>query len=91
VVAIKAYGEWRYSSTHSLPQHYLETDQLHASGTLSQGKSPQYPSNRKLGRPHSLLDAAPTANRKAIQEHNMNVFYRNILWYQYESLLLTYI
>jgi hypothetical protein len=87
---MKAYGERRYSSTHSFPQHYLETNQLHASGTLFQEKSPQYPSNRKLGRPHSLLGAAPTANRKAIQEHNMNVCYRNILCCQYESLLLIF-
>jgi hypothetical protein len=36
------------------------------------------------------MDAAPTANRKAIQERNMSVCYRNILCYQYESLLLIF-
>lgn len=68
---MKAYGERRYSSTHFFPQHYLEIKQLQASGTLSQGKSPQYPSNRRSVRPNILLGAALLRTGRQ---------FRNIIW-----------
>jgi hypothetical protein len=39
--AMKIYWEWRDSSTHSLPQHWMEVSgQLHAPATLLPGKEP---------------------------------------------------
>jgi len=37
-------AEWRYSSTHSLSQHWMEVSgQLHTLATLPPGKEPAVP------------------------------------------------
>jgi hypothetical protein len=47
-------GEQRYSPTHSRPRHWMEVSGLlHAPATLSLGKSPWYPLDRRLGGPQS--------------------------------------
>jgi len=46
--------EWRYSSTHSYPRHYMEMNgQLNAHTALPTGKEPQLPLDRRLCGPQS--------------------------------------
>jgi hypothetical protein len=47
-------GEWMYRSSFSWQGRHLEMNgQLHDPATLCLGKSPQYPSNRRLARPQT--------------------------------------
>jgi hypothetical protein len=42
--AMKTYGWWRFSSTHSEPRHLMEVSgQLHAPAALLQRKEPPVP------------------------------------------------
>jgi hypothetical protein len=51
---MKAYWEWRFSSTHSLTSALDGfSGQLHAPAALPTGKSSWYPLDRRLGGPQS--------------------------------------
>jgi hypothetical protein len=48
--AMKMYGEWRYSFTHSLPPHWMEVNgRLHSLAALPSGKKPQVSIGQEAG------------------------------------------
>jgi hypothetical protein len=58
---MKTHGEVMYGSSLSRPRNSLEVSgQLHASATLTPGKAPTYPLDRKLREVSGQLHASAT-------------------------------